>query len=195
LNKNQIINGILRIISLIFKGFFIIASISLLDKESFTVFGLVVANSAFYTILLGLEFYRYCHRELGNDLNKRSLVYSNQFITYLFFYLIFSLPIYIFSNTILPSYICILLVIISIIEHLSQEIYRILIFEELQIKGTFLLFIRSSAWVILLALLYIIGHEIDLYLILILWLIFSIISVLFGLYHLKGILFFFFFFI
>jgi hypothetical protein len=73
---------------------------------------------------------------------------------------------------------------------LSQEIYRILIFEELQIKGTFLLFIRSSAWVILLALLYIIGHEIDLYLILILWLIFSIISVLFGLYHLKGILFF-----
>lgn len=188
LSSKQIINGSIRIFSLIIKSLFIIASINLLEKDSFIALGLVVANSAFYIIFFGLEFYRYCQRELSYNLEKRSLVYSNQFSTYIFFYLLFSIPIFLFSKTFLPINICVLLVAISITEHLSQEIYRILIFEELQIKGTILLFIRTSAWVIILFALYFIGFTIDLNLILILWLLFSIFSVTYGFFHLKKIL-------
>lgn len=185
MKKQQTLNGVIRLNSIVIKGVFLIFSSIFLDANSFKILGLIVANSSFITILFGLEFYRFCQRESGANLNNRSNIYANQLLTYFSSYLIFALPIFLFGTYFFTPQISLLFLFICISDHLSQEFYRVLIFEELQLRGSLILFLRSSAWSLVVLFLYLLKFSISLELILVLWLSFSIMSIVIGFFILN----------
>jgi len=126
-----------------------------LSPEELGVFGLIVATIGFGVLLLGVDFYNYSHREfLSREPEKQGFVIQQHLIVQFFLYILL-LPLFFFVFTLdliglqyAPWFFALLL-----IEHIAQEIFRLLVIMQKQILASFLLFLRVGSWVFVIALL------------------------------------------
>lgn len=144
-----IANVFIRGLTLISKFALLFMLARYLDVDELGLYGLVVATITYSIYPLGLEFYTYSTRELiKGPLSKRWGLIKSQFSLYSITYpIVFSLISIIFWGGLLPWSLALLFYVILTLEHLSQEIYRILIATTQQLSATIAIFIRQGLWI------------------------------------------------
>jgi len=115
--------------------------------EDLGIYGLLIAGVSFAIYPLGFEFYTYSTRELINtDKAKWGAKLCTQLFFHLFLYMLF-LPIYFFiiQNTSLNDFV-LYFILLVILEHANQELFRYHIIENDQLIGSCNVFIRQGIW-------------------------------------------------
>ncbi|WP_434777352.1 hypothetical protein [Neisseria sp. Ec49-e6-T10] len=145
---NRLLNLILRGLSLSCKFLLVFALARMLSGADFGLYNLIVVTTTFVLYLYGLDFYTFASREmiLVSE-QKRPFIVYNQLALYIFTYFLISpfLLILFFSGklswNLLPLFLS-----IAILQHLAQEINRLLINLFAPLWASFILFIRSGLW-------------------------------------------------
>lgn len=127
------------------------------DVDVFGNYGLITSLITILIFVLGFDFYNFSIRDILNTKDKQEIVnkvvvtFILYGLTYLFFILVGSL---IFCNI---SYIkphLFLIIFLVITEHLSQEIYRLLIGFKKVLLANILLFFRTVSWSLIIIFFY-----------------------------------------
>jgi len=127
------------------------------DVDVFGNYGLITSLITILIFVLGFDFYNFSIRDILNTKDKQEIVnkvvvtFILYGLTYLFFILVGSL---IFCNI---SYIkphLFLIIFLVITEHLSQEIYRLLIGFKKVLLANILLFFRTVSWSVIIIFFY-----------------------------------------
>lgn len=151
---------------------------------------LVSSSVALLIILLGLDFYVYTNRIIVKQPNKLVFVFKNSLVFYLVSYL-FLLPIlYLMTGIeLIDKNMVLILFFLTISDHLSQELFRIFIAIEKVVLANILFFLRTGAWSwpVAIYIFFKSNTKFDLLDVLLVWLIFSIISVIFGVLSIPDI--------
>ncbi len=146
--KGSVLSIILRGITLFSKFFLLIYIAKVLPIEDLGVYGLFVTTLGFFLYFLGMDFYTYTTRELI-ELPKEKWIYiiKDQFVFYALIYAIF-LPVIlvVFYSGILEWKYLWWFYWLLILEHISQEFYRLLVAMQKPLTANIMLFIRSGLW-------------------------------------------------
>lgn len=152
-----------------------------LSSQDVGFYGLYTGTISIVLYFVGLDFYTYSTREILLDDNKKHFwnMIFNQFCFFIISYIIAAIawPDILKFSGIEKFYIlgfCIL-----IFEHISQEIYRLLIVVGEISQANFQLFIRNGLWAYICSV-GIFLHVIDILNILTFWSIFSFLSCIYG---------------
>lgn len=123
-----------------------------LDATQVGVYGLFTATIGYGVLLIGGDFYSYSQRELiSAENNDRSFVIKHQVTAYLILYaLCLPFQFIIFYFEFLPDKLVYWFIFLLVLEHISQEINRILIAFQRQGSASTVLFFRMSAWILFL---------------------------------------------
>ena len=140
---------VLRAVTLASKFLLIVALAKYLEPSELGIFGLIGVTVALTIYIAGFEFYAYNTRELlKRDDNEKPKLIKDQLVFHLFSYLfVFPLLLLVFVYEWLPWEYLGWFYLLSILEHLSQESYRLLITLSRPIEANIVLFCRSGAWV------------------------------------------------
>ena len=141
-------NLFLRGISMLSKFALVICIAKFLTLEEVGTYGLFAATISFSVIALGGEFYTYSQRELLSvERGQWSSVLRNQALASLLLYFVF-LPaqLLIFYKGFIPFNLMLVYFIILVLEHVAQELNRILIAMHKQLVASIILFFRLGAW-------------------------------------------------
>jgi O-antigen/teichoic acid export membrane protein len=185
---NKATNLTLRGITILLKFALSVIVIKELSVADYGVFGLFQSTIVILTFIIGFDFYTFSSREI---LKKNAKTFSFYFINQLVFHLlgyIFILPFtyFIFKLGIIDLKYASLFIVILISEHLSQELYRILIILNKTVVATMVLFFRSGSWILALYLFWNQNIlEVNINSILILWFSGAALSVLLGFKFIK----------
>lgn len=119
------------------------------DVYVFGNYGLITSIITIFIFILGLDFYNFSVRDILKTKTKQEISNKiiNSFGLYLLVYFIFIfIGYFVFSyiDYIKPYVFLVLFIIIT--EHLSQEIYRLLIGFKKVLLANILLFIRTAGW-------------------------------------------------
>ncbi len=167
--------------------FLLTKNISLEFQGEYT---LINTNIALLIIFLGLDFYIYSNRVIVKQADKLIFIFKNSLFFYGIMYLFF-IPVltYMVYFGLVPNNLAVLLFFLTITEHLSQELFRIYIAIEKVTLANTLFFIRTGtwSWAISLYLIFIGNSNVTLINILIIWLLFSFISVIIGIIFIPNI--------
>ncbi|PJE80508.1 hypothetical protein CI610_00476 [invertebrate metagenome] len=148
MNLNIIINVGLRSSTLVskFALLFFLAKFS--TPETVGLYGLVTVTVGYLLYLLGLDFYTYTTREmLSTDNSNWPEIIKNQVGFFTVTYLLFLPCIYfLFFLDILPKNIVLLFYGVLILEHITQELNRLLIAMGKVLTASWVLFFRSGLW-------------------------------------------------
>lgn len=139
----------LRIV-VVFCKFFLVTI--LIKKFSIDVFGdysLLVTSISYALIIIGCDFHSFSTRFLiSQDYTYWLSFLKDLLLFYLLSYLVFSIFFFqLFSYNILSSKFIIWFYVILLFEHLSQEIYRILVLLGKTVQADFLVFLRNGIWI------------------------------------------------
>lgn len=148
----RILNVLLRGISMALRLVLILVLAKLLPPADLGVFGLMIATVSFGALILGADFFAYSQREmLARPAEGRWFVIAHQVRAYLILYLML-LPLYllIFIFDLLDWKYVVWFFVLLILEHISQEINRLLIVMHKQIEASLIIFLRIGSWVIIL---------------------------------------------
>jgi len=129
------------------------------STDDLGLYGLFFTTVTLGLFLLGLDFYTYSNREvLYVKEEDRFSILRNQLVFYGFTYLVFLLPmLLIFFYHVLPTEYIYIFYGILILEHLSQEFYRLFTILSYPIFANWLLFLRSGIWIYILLIYYLIN--------------------------------------
>jgi len=114
-------------------------------------YGILMASISYSLYLLGFDFYNYTSRELlSKPQYLWAIIIRDQFCLYGIIYLLV-LPILflIFVANILPWNLAIWFFVLLALEHISQEMYRLLVVIQCPVLANKVLFVRSGLWVYL----------------------------------------------
>jgi len=149
----RLINVGLRGFTLLSKFFLIFILAKYLEPSDLGFYGLIVATVAYAMYPLGFDFYTYSTRELlkreRNEWGK--LLKSQVFLHFALYSIFLPLLALVFYFELLPWDIVFWFYAILILEHLNQELMRLLIALSEQLTATIALFIRQGSWSIALA--------------------------------------------
>jgi len=150
--KIKIINLALRGITLGSKFLLSIYLVKFLSLEANGQYGIFVATISMLTYVLGLDFYSFNNREiLQENSSKSGKKIKNQFFLFTLVYLLVLPLLYVFGlfDFIGDKYI-LLFYLILIFDHISIELYRLLIVFSKPIQANINLFLRTGIWVLVL---------------------------------------------
>ena len=187
-NVNGIINLSLRAVTILLKFILSIVLIKGLGVDQYGVFGLFQSSIIILTFVIGFDFYTFSAREiLNNRPVKQNRYLKNQLVFHLIGYLlIIPIAFALSSFEIVPNKFIKYFILILVFEHLSQELYRLLILFGKTIISTIVLFTRSGVWVALLfGISQFTDYKISIELVLILWSIGALVSVFIGFKYLN----------
>src|SRR5690606_19233268 len=150
--SSKFINILLRAVTIGLKFVLSVVVIKMLDIESFGVLGLFQSSIIILTFVIGLDFYSFSSREILKEGAKEfSFYFNNQIVLHLIIYLLFIPICYVLSRMgIMEVKYLNFFYIILISEHMSQELYRILIILKKTTPATIVLFLRSGFWIVIL---------------------------------------------
>ncbi|WP_312922353.1 hypothetical protein [Stutzerimonas nitrititolerans] len=118
------------------------------------IYGLLVATVAYAIYPLGFEFYTYSSRELiALDNSVRGEFIKTQMVLHFLLYLVF-LPLFcllFYFEVLSYDYIGFFFVIL-ILEHINQELFRMLVALSKQLHASLALFFRQGAWALVVVL-------------------------------------------
>lgn len=186
-NKKEILfrfaNLTIRLLAMGAKFLLVILITKYLTIEELGSYSIFFTTVTLLTFLLGFDFYTYTARELIYYKDKQFSHIVNQNIFFIISY-VFVLPLVflIFQFNYISSKYIFYFYFLLILEHLSQEIYRLLTSLSKPIIANILLLIRSGVWVYMLGILwfYDVISEKTLNIIYICWGISALISVVLG---------------
>ena len=141
-------NVFLRGVTLLSRFALLLFLAKFLEPRDVGSYGLLTAVIGYFVYIVGFEFYVYANREVISHNNKLQFYYlKNQLFFGLGVYLI-SIPVVlsVFKLSNLPFEYFYLSLMILFSEYVSLELYRHLVATSLQLKASFLLFIRSGLW-------------------------------------------------
>ena len=146
----RLLNVALRGLSMGSKFVLIFGLAKLLEPKEVGLFGLMMATVSFSVLLVGADYCTYTQRELlsrGRD--KWSFVIQHQVLAQLVLYC-FLLPVLllIFLFDLMDWQYSIWFFALLLVEHVSQEINRLLIVMGNQLMASCVLFVRIGSWVI-----------------------------------------------
>ena len=126
-----------------------------LEPSDVGVYGLLMVSISYSLFLVGFEFYTYSTRELiGSDKLVWLRIIRDQVVFYGFTYLAF-IPVSLlaFFEGWLPLTYLVWFYLLLFLEHVAQEMNRLLVVMEEQLLASVVLFLRAGAWCLVLALL------------------------------------------
>ena len=150
--KIKIINLVLRGITLGSKFLLSIYLVKFLSLEANGEYGIFVATISMLTYVLGLDFYSFNNREiLQENSSKSGKKIKNQFFLFTVVYLLVLPLLYVFGlfDFISEKYI-LLFYLILIFDHISIELYRLLVVFSKPIQANINLFLRTGIWILVL---------------------------------------------
>lgn len=158
--------------------FFISHSYTLSDLGEYA---LVAAGVSYLGYLLGFDFYTYSSRQIvgASQIPQASYIknqFSLYFICYLLAILTCSFYFLFFSDKLL---IGILFLSLIVLDHLSQEIMRLLVIYEKPLSANFQFFIRNGLWVYVFIAYSLLNQKVPFYYMWLFWIGSEIISILF----------------
>ena len=184
----RFINIALRGITLASKFLLIFFLAKFLEPKDLGLYGLLVVTISYALYLLGFDFYTYTTREiLKREREEWGGLLKDQGALSVVLYAIF-LPLLslIFVKGLLPWNIAGWFFVLLVLEHLTQEISRLLITISEQLLASVMLFLRSGIWaVIVTALMLMRSDTRDLNMVLGAWTLGSFSALLLGGYRLK----------
>lgn len=181
MNLNYIFDFMIRALTLGGRFVLLISIAKYLSANDVGVYGIFGSLISYILYFLGLDFYIYSTRKIIDDGIDRlwSMIFNQTAFFALNYILFISFSKAIFSFSGIPDFLF-LGVLITLLEHLSQEIYRILIAVKKIRLANIQLFVRSGWWCYVVAILLYTNIITNLNKILELWAASGIISVVFG---------------
>ena len=184
----RFINIALRGITLASKFLLIFFLAKFLEPKELGLYGLLTVTISYALYLLGFDFYTYTTREiLKRERNEWGGLIKDQgalsFVLYCIFLPLLSM---IFIKGLLPWSVAGWFFVLLVLEHLTQEISRLLITISEQLLASLMLFMRSGIWaVIVTALMFFCADTRDLNMVLGAWTLGSLLALALGVYRLK----------
>lgn len=119
-----------------------------LEPKELGLYGLVIATIGYAIYPLGFDFYTYSTRELlERERSEWGGVLKDQGVLHLILYvLVLPLILLVFVYELLPWYLAGWFFVVLVLEHINQELNRLLIAISLQLAASWVLFLRSGAW-------------------------------------------------
>jgi len=187
----KIINLILRGLTLGSKFLLSIYLVKFLSLEANGEYGIFVATISLLTYILGMDFYSFNNREiLQNDIEDAGSKIKDQFILFFFIYLLVLPSLYFIGlfDFIGHQYL-LLFYLILIFDHLSTELYRLLVVFSKPIQANINLFLRTGIWILVLisAWHYDFKDLKNLESVFYFWMVGSIISVIYSIFSLSNL--------
>ncbi len=147
--KSSIVNVILRAATMASKFILLLYMARYLSAEDLGSFGLITVTIGIAVYVLGMDFYVFSGRELLRQSNVPTApMLRDQFIFHTIIY-VFGLPLLIIpflAGVLSWNYIG-WIYILLILEHVSQEAYRVLITVSRATTANMILFLRSGIWI------------------------------------------------
>ncbi len=145
------ISIVLRAVTLLSKFLLVFFLAKYFHPQEVGVFGIFVATISLTLYVLGVDFYTFNTREiLSKEKCEQACLIRDQFVFHsLVYILVLPLLIFVFVYDFLEWKYIGWFYVLLIMEHLSQELYRILIVLSRPVRANFVLFLRSGAWVYL----------------------------------------------
>lgn len=119
------------------------------------LYGLIAATVSYGTLFMGMDFHLFSNREFKRAaLEDRWDILRASISTYLVIYVL-AIPflMIVFMADLLPWHIAGMFFAILTLEHIGQEIYRILVMMERVVLAGWVLFLRIGLWAIVVAIL------------------------------------------
>ncbi|MFX0556026.1 oligosaccharide flippase family protein [Maribacter sp. CXY002] len=188
LKKDSILNLCLRGLTILCKFLLSILIVKKLSVNDLGVFGIFQTTITLVIYILGFDFYTYNARELiKNERGSINYYIGNQAVFHLLVYLIvLPLSFFLFLKNIINIEYVLYFYIILVFEHISQEIYRMLIAIKKSVIASLTLFLRSGLWVLMLFMFWeLIYGKAEISLVFSLWIVGVIISIIVGVVFLK----------
>jgi O-antigen/teichoic acid export membrane protein len=147
-------NLLLRGMTLASRFLLVFALAKFLDPAEVGLYGLMVAGVSYVLMVLGFDFYTYSTRELlASDRKEWSHMLRDQAVLFLITYALFlPLCLLIFSLGFLPWKLVFWFYPLLVLEHLCQEFNRLLVAISEPVWASIVLFLRSGAWGLCVAL-------------------------------------------
>lgn len=145
----RIANISLRSLAMGSKFALVVVLARLLDPAAVGLYGLFTATIGFSVLVIGGDYYVYSQRELLSSSKERwSFILQHQALANTLLYLIL-LPAQalVFWFDVIPSNLAGWFFVLLIIEHIAQEINRLLVAMQRQLLASTVLFIRVGIWV------------------------------------------------
>jgi O-antigen/teichoic acid export membrane protein len=147
--KTSLANLILRGITLASKFLLLLFIARFLSAEELGIYGLVNVTVAISLYLLGMDFYSFNTREiLAHDPSDRPRLIRDQFVFHGFAYIIIlPLLLLVFIFGAIPFKYAVWFYALLVVEHLSQELSRLLITLSRPTMSSTVLLVRTGVWV------------------------------------------------
>lgn len=145
----RLLNVALRLMAMGSRFALIFVLAKLLEPAEVGLFGLFLATVAFSMLVIGGDYYTYSQRELISLPRERwSFVLQHQLLATGMLYIILIPPqLLLFTFDLLPARLMFWFFALLVIEHLAQEINRLLVAMQRPLLASWVLFIRMGAWV------------------------------------------------
>jgi len=155
LDRKRILNVSLRVATLGTRFGFVFVLAKSLDAASVGYYGLFTATVGYALLCVGLDFYTFATREiLRAPTEERGRMLKSQAALAGLFYLLLMPVAWLFlSRSGWPGHLAWWFLPILILEHLNQELYRLLIVLSEQVTASVLLFLRQGSWAIVVVVL------------------------------------------
>ncbi len=188
---SRLTNLSLKVLSMVAKFLLIIYMGKYFSTQALGEYGLFVATILISMYFLGMDFYTFNSREIiQKEHEGRLLLIRDQFVFHIIVYAIV-LPLFfsVFLFGIIDYKYITLFYLIIVVEHISQELFRLYVTLNKQVLANVLLLLRTGVWVYALIALWIYGlkNTQDLFSIYIAWFLGAFASILLGVYYLFKI--------
>lgn len=147
---NRLVNVILRGMTLVSKFLLIFFLARFLEPAELGLYGLLAATIGYSLYLLGFDFYIFTTREiLKRDRDEWGGLLKNQSVLSFILYAIF-LPLLtlVFVQGLLPWSVAGWFFVLLVLEHITQELGRLLVAISDQLIASVVLFLRSGIWAV-----------------------------------------------
>ncbi|MBY6070799.1 oligosaccharide flippase family protein [Marinobacter salsuginis] len=144
----RLINLGLRGTTLLSKFLLIFMLAKFLEPAELGLFGLLTVTISYALYFVGFDFYIFTTREiLKASTDKRGHLLKSQIALSLILYAIFlPLTIGLFGLNLLPWWLLPWFLVLLVLEHITQELNRVLVALQRQLVASWVLFFRAGAW-------------------------------------------------
>ena len=151
LRKDRVANLSYRVLTIVFKFLLSIIIVKNLSVHDLGVYGIFQTTITLLIYILGFDFYTFNTREILREEKNISFLLLNQVAFHAIVYiLILPLILLLFSYNVISTEYIVYFYVILVVEHTSQEIYRILITLKRSVIASLSLFLRSGIWIFIL---------------------------------------------
>ena len=176
---SSLVNMSLRAFTIFFKFALLFFMARVMQPEMVGLYSLVTATVSYALFFLGFDLYTYSQREmLSLEMKDWSGILQKQFSFYLYSFIV-ALPIMLllFVFEYIPWSLAPLFFVLLPLEHLSQELYRLLIICNKQTVAMLSYFFRMGAWIPVAIIIYVLIKDYQLNYLLFLWILGDLIAI------------------